>query len=56
MKKLLFWGFCLFAAVSVSWHAWLVYTQHNADKAGVFLLMVAAGAAMVALYKTSKGE
>lgn len=56
MKKLITRGFCLFAAGSLGWHTWLVFTQHDADKAGVFLLVAAAMVTLVALYKTSQGE
>lgn len=56
MKKLITWGFCLFGAGSLGWHAWLVFIQHDADKAGVFLLVAAAMVVLVALYKTSQGK
>lgn len=56
MKKFITWGFCLFAAGSLGWHTWLVFTQHSADKAGVFLLTAAAMVVLVALYQTSRGK
>ena len=49
MKKLITRGFCLFAAGSLGWHTWLVFTQHDADKAGVCLRVASAIVALVAL-------
>ncbi|MDR9909402.1 hypothetical protein [Enterobacter hormaechei] len=39
----------------IGWHIWKVFQDYNADKAGVFALMVIALSVLVALYRT-RGE
>lgn len=56
MKKFITWGIGFFTAGSLGWHVWLVFIQHDADKAGVFLVAVAAMVVLAALYKTGQGE
>lgn len=41
--------------VLIGWHIWRVFQDHNADKAGVFVLMVIALSLLVALFRT-RGE
>ncbi|MCJ7341763.1 hypothetical protein LPQ20_20710 [Klebsiella pneumoniae] len=36
----------------IGWHIWKVFQDYNADKAGVFVLMVIALSVLVALYRT----
>lgn len=36
----------------IGWHIWKVFQDYNADKAGVFVLIVIALSVLVALYRT----
>ncbi len=36
----------------IGWHIWKVFQDYNADKAGVFVLIILALSALVALYRT----
>lgn len=39
----------------IGWHIWKVFQDHNADKAGVFALMIISLSFLVALFRT-RGE
>lgn len=43
----------ILASIFIGWHVWKVFTDHNADKAGVFVLIVIALSALVALYRSN---
>ncbi|EHN0609031.1 hypothetical protein PWN37_004209 [Salmonella enterica] len=36
----------------IGWHIWKVFQNYNADKAGVFVLILLALSVLVALYRT----
>lgn len=36
----------------IGWHIWKVFQDYNADKAGVFALIILALSTLVALYRT----
>ncbi|EKR2829616.1 hypothetical protein P8B55_004164 [Salmonella enterica] len=36
----------------IGWHIWKVFQDYNADKAGVFVLIILALSTLVALYRT----
>lgn len=36
----------------IGWHIWKAFQDYNADKAGVFALIILALSALVALYRT----
>jgi hypothetical protein len=43
----------ILASIFIGWHVWKVFTEYNADKAGVFVLIVIALSALVALYRSN---
>lgn len=38
--------------IVIGWHIWKVFQDYNADKAGVFVLMVLGLSLLVALFRT----
>lgn len=38
--------------IVIGWHIWKVFQDHDADKAGVFVLMIVSLSVLVAFFRT----